>query len=126
MHYLARPAWQAILLSLALTTVGWLLKLAGYPHAEACIVAGIGLMLLFGALLLWKLTAWVLVGLRGPLAGLLAGLLLSLLASGSLAAAPKLAVVGGVLATGGAAWLLVRLHHTLGQPGRASRNTPLS
>ena len=115
MKYPANPAWLFIVFGLALSTVGWALKLGSSQQADAFIVAGTGLVLFFGALALWGLVRRLDVGLRMPLGTLAAGLLVSLLAAGSLAApaALVLALVGGILAATGTVWLLVRLHRTL-------------
>ncbi|GAB3742538.1 hypothetical protein GCM10027594_22000 [Hymenobacter agri] len=122
MHFLAKPAWPGILLGLMLTTAGWLRKLIGYRYADACIVAGTGLMLLFGALVLWKLSGRLNIGLRGPLIILAGGLMVSLLAASDAPIATSgLAVIGGMLAAGGTAWLLARLNCTLRRSGQASR-----
>jgi hypothetical protein len=118
MKYSNSPAWLFILFGLALSTVGWALKLGSSQRADAFIVAGTGLVLFFGALALWALVRRLDVGLRGPLGTIAAGLLISLLAATNLAApvAMGLAVIGGVLAATGTAWLLVRLHRTLEPP----------
>ena len=115
MKHTMNPAWPLILLGSVLTIIGWALKLGGYPQADACIVAGNGLVLLFGAVALWVLARRLDTGLRGPLGIMAAGLLISMLAASSLvaAAAPALAIAGGILATGGTAWLLVRLNSNL-------------
>ncbi|GAA4025019.1 hypothetical protein GCM10022409_06240 [Hymenobacter glaciei] len=118
MKYLVNLAWILILLGLALTTAGWALKLHGHQQADTLLMAGNGLVLLFGAMALWKLVRRLDVGLRGPLGVIAAGLLISLLATSSLvaSAALELALLGGSLATGGTVWLLFRLNRTLDRP----------
>ncbi|MCI1188449.1 hypothetical protein MON38_13550 [Hymenobacter sp. DH14] len=115
MKYLVNPAWLIILLGLALTTMGWALKLDGHQQADACVWVGTGLVLLFGGFALWGLVRNLDTGLRGPLALIGASLLISLLAAAGMAPgiAFGLALVGGLLAAGGTAWLLVRLNRTL-------------
>ena len=127
MKYPMNPAWPLILFGLVLATIGWALKLGGYPQANACIVAGNGLVLLFGAVALWILARRLDTGLRGPLGIMAAGLLVSMLAASSLVAsiAMALAIAGGALATGGTVWLLVRLNHTLdGSAAAQQRKNP--
>ena len=118
MRHLCKPAWLFILLGLALTTLGWAMKLRGAPLADVWIVAGTGLVLLFGALALWQLVLGLDAGLRGPLGTIAAGLLVSVLAYSNLAAVATvgLALAGGLLATMGTGWLLVRLHRALESP----------
>ena len=118
MKHLLNPAWLLIPLSLALTATGWLLKLTGCQRADACIMVGTGLVLLYGTFALWGLLRWLDPGLHRPFAILAAGLLVSLLAASDMAAAvaPALALVGGILAAGGIGWLLIRLNRTLDRP----------
>ena len=124
MKHPSNSAWLLILFGLALTTIGWALKLGSSQQADACIVAGTGLVLFFGALALGGLVRRLDTGLRGPLATIGAGLLVSLAAATGLAASAALvlALVSGILAAAGTAWLLVRLHRTLERPASNHRH----
>jgi hypothetical protein len=124
MRHLCNLAWLFILLGLALTTMGWAMKLRNVPLADAWIVVGTSLVLLFGALALWQLVLGLDVGLRGPLGAIAAGLLISVLAYGNLTATAVLglALAGGLLAAMGTAWLLVRLHRALESPVSGRRH----
>src|SRR6476659_6535768 len=96
MKYLAKLAWVLILLGLALTTTGWALKLDDHQQADTYIMIGNCLVLVFGALALWKLVRWLNIDLRRPLIIIVGGLFISLLSASSLVASATtlLAVTG--------------------------------
>jgi hypothetical protein len=112
------PVWLFILFGLALSTLGWALKLGSFRGANACIVVGTGLVLLFGTLALGKMTQGLGPSLRGPLAIIAAGLLVFLLATSNWLAATTMgwALVGSILTLAGTAWLLARLLRALNRP----------
>ena len=129
MKYLVKPAWLLILLGLALASLGWALKLAGQRHADACILAGTGLMLLFGMLALRELLRWLGTGLRGPLGAIAGGMLMMVLATAlpdlATGQALGLAVAGSALAAAGTTWLLYQLHRSWDRPAAAMRRKRL-
>ena len=128
MKHLANPVWLLILLGLALTTTGWALKFDGYQQADACILLGTSLVLLFGVLALWKLVRWLDPGLHGPLGTIAAGVLVLLLEVLRLAAngAEGLALMGSLLAMAGTGWLLVRLNRAWDRTAAERRHNYLS
>ena len=125
MKQLAHSSWLFILLSLLVATVGWFLKLGGQAGADAYIIIGTGLVVVFCALALQQLVRRLGLPVLAPL-GLfgmgLALLTLETLAQPlSLAASLTLRMLGELLAASGTGWLLVRLNRVWDQKVAALR-----
>ena len=125
MKHLAHSSWLFILLSLPVATVGWFLKLGGQAGADAYIIIGTGLVVVFCASALQQLVRRLNLPVLAPL-GLfgmgLALLTLETLAQPlSLAASLTLRMLGELLAASGTGWLLVRLNRVWDQKVAALR-----
>ena len=114
MRQLAQFSWLFILLSLPVATVGWFLKLGGQAGADAYIIIGTGLVVVFCALALQQLVRRLDLPVLAPLG--LFGMCLALLTFETLAqplswaASLTLRMLGELLAASGTGWLLIRLN----------------
>ena len=105
MKQLAHSSWLFILLSLPIATVGWFLKLGGQAGADAYIIIGTGLVVVFCALALQQLVRRLDLPILAPLG--LFGMGLALLTFETLAqplsraASLTLRMLGELLAASG-------------------------
>ena len=113
------------MLSLPVATVGWFLKLGGQAGADAYIIIGTGLVVVFCALALQQLVRRLGLPVLAPLG--LFGMGLALLAFETLAqplswaASLTLRMLGELLAASGTGWLLIRLNRVRDQKAAALR-----
>ena len=125
MKQLAHSSWLFILLSLPVATVGWFLKLGGQAGADAYIIIGTGLVVVFCALALQQLVHRLDLPVLAPLGLFGMGLALltfeTLTQPLSLAASLTLRMLGELLAASGTGWLLVRLNRVWDQKVAALR-----
>lgn len=125
MKQLAQFSWLFILLSLPVATVGWFLKLGGQAGADAYIIIGTGLVVVFCALTLQQLVRRLDLPVLAPLG--LFGMGLALLTFETLAqplswaASLTLRMLGELLAASGTGWLLIRLNRVWDQKVAALR-----
>ena len=125
MKQLAHSSWLFILLSLPVATVGWFLKLGGQTGADAYIIIGTGLVVVFCALTLQQLVRRLDLPVLAPLG--LFGMGLALLTFETLAqplswaASLTLRMLGELLAASGTGWLLIRLNRVWDQKVAALR-----
>ena len=125
MRHPANLSWIIILLSLALATVGWALKLSGNPQADLLIMTGTALVVITCTRTLHQLVRRIGLPVAGPLAVFCTGLVLLVLAL--LAPVPTWAVhlhlrlLGEAFAALGTAWLLVSLNKVWDQKRIALR-----
>ena len=125
MKQLAHSSWLFILLSLPVATVGWFLKLGGQAGADAYIIIGTGLVVVFCALALQQLVRRLGLPVLAPLG--LFGMGLALLTFETLAqplswaASLALRMLGELLAASGTGWLLIRLNRVWDQKVAALR-----
>ena len=125
MKQLAHSSWLFILLSLPVATVGWFLKLGGQAGADAYIIIGTGLVVVFCALALQQLVRRLGLPILAPLG--LFGMGLALLTFETLAqplswaASLALRMLGELLAASGTGWLLIRLNRVWDQKVAALR-----
>ncbi|WP_188562891.1 hypothetical protein [Hymenobacter frigidus] len=125
MKQLAHSSWLFILLSLPVATVGWFLKLGGQAGADAYIIIGTGLVVVFCALALQRLVRRLDLPVLAPLG--LFGMGLALLTFETLAqplswaASLTLRMLGELLAASGTGWLLIRLNRVWDQKVAALR-----
>ena len=119
MKQLAHLSWLFILLSLPVATVGWCLKLSGQAGADAYIIIGTGLVVMFCALALQQLVRRLDLPVMAPLG--LFGLGLALLSLETLVQPLSqnngfaLRMLGELLAALGTGWLLIRLNRVWDQ-----------
>ena len=125
MKQLAHSSRLFILLSLPVATVGWFLKLGGQTGADAYIIIGTGLVVVFCALTLQQLVRRLGLPVLAPLG--LFGMGLALLTFETLAqplswaASLTLRMLGELLAASGTGWLLIRLNRVWDQKVAALR-----
>ena len=125
MKQLAHSSWLFILLSLPVATVGWFLKLGGQAGADAYIIIGTGLVVVFCALALQQLVRRLDLTVLAPLG--LFGMGLALLTFETLAqplswaASLTLRMLGELLAASGTGRLLIRLNRVWDQKVAALR-----
>jgi len=125
MKQLAHSSWLFILLSLPVATVGWFLKLGGQAGADAYIIIGTGLVVVFCALALQQLVRRLGLPVLAPLG--LFGMGLALLTFETLAQplsraeSLTLRMLGELLAASGTGWLLIRLNRVWDQKVAALR-----
>ena len=125
MKQLAHSSWFFILLSLPVATVGWFLKLGGQASADAYIISGTGLVVVFCALALQQLVRRLDLPVLAPLG--LFGMGLALLTFETLAQplsraeSLTLRMLGELLAASGTGWLLIRLNRVWDQKVAALR-----
>ena len=125
MKQLAHSSWFFILLSLPVAAVGWFLKLGGQAGADAYIIIGTVLVVVFCALALQQLVRRLDLPVLAPLG--LFGMGLALLTFETLAqplswaASLTLRMLGELLAASGTGWLLIRLNRVWDQKVAALR-----
>ena len=125
MKQLAHSSWFFILLSLPVAAVGWFLKLGGRAGADAYIIIGTGLVVVFCALALQQLVRRLDLPVLAPL--VLFGMGLALLTFETLAQPLSwaeglaLRMLGEILAASGTGWLLIRLNRVWDQKVAALR-----
>ena len=125
MKQLAHSSRLFILLSLPVATVGWFRKLGGQAGADAYIIIGTGLVVVFCALTLQQLVRQLDLPVLAPLG--LFGMGLALLTFETLAqplswaASLTLRMLGELLAASGTGWLLIRLNRVWDQKVAALR-----
>ena len=125
MKQLAHSSWLFTLLNLPVATVGWFLKLGGQAGADAYIIIGTGLVVVFCTLALQQLVRRLDLPVLAPLG--LFGMGLALLTFETLAqplswaASLTLRMLGELLAASGTGWLLIRLNRVWNQKVAALR-----